>query len=84
MMAEPKVRLNAEDKKLFSTEVAKLGPVELLQVIEELRFFQGRFTKADWRFMQSHIGQRCYKLLRNVVLNQSWEDDPAGKESPDA
>ena len=57
-----------------------MGPAELLQLIEELRPLEHRFRKADWKFIQSCVGNRCCRLLKNVACNRSWEDRHDTKE----
>jgi len=71
--APPPVILTEEDKAKFKKEAKKLNPVELLAVADFVNTC-GRFTAKDLRFMNSCIGQRCERLLRNVVNKFTWND----------
>lgn len=66
------VHLSREDKARFSAEIKAATPEELLMVISFLEDFKKMFSPEDLRFMNSHIGRRAERLLRNVVEYQDW------------
>lgn len=70
----PPVTLTPEDKTQFKQACKTAGPGEILTVAAFVNSYAARFTDKDLRFMQSQIGQRCERLLRNVVKNYSWND----------
>lgn len=72
----PKVHLSKEDKEIFKEQASKMNPLEFLQLYEELEVVKNRFTKADWKFMMSHMGRRAERFLRNVVKYQDFMGDP--------
>lgn len=68
------VTLTPEDKAQFKQTCKAADPVEILTVAAFVDEYAARFTEKDLRFMRSQIGQRCERLLRNVVKNFSWND----------
>ncbi|MFR5844227.1 MAG: hypothetical protein ACLUEU_00080 [Oscillospiraceae bacterium] len=66
------VRLSRDDKTRFATEIKTASPEELLTVVSFLEDFKERFTPGDLRFMNSHLGRRAERLLRNVAQYQDW------------
>jgi hypothetical protein len=69
-----KVNLTAEDKKLFKDNIRTANPIELLTVADFVEAVKEDFTAADLKFLHTHIGMRCERLLKNVVQNLSFED----------
>lgn len=67
------VHLTKEDKIKFREECKKLSPNELLELAGFIEQSHA-FSESDLRFMHSCIGQRCERLLRNVVQRFSFED----------
>jgi len=72
-LVDQPIILTLEDKKKFKKGVKTLNPVELLNVADFINSC-GQFTKKDLQFMNSCIGQRCERLLRNVATKFSWDD----------
>ena len=80
-MKEPgKVKLTKEDKEKFAREAKTLDPLEFLTISRFINDYGARFTKADLKFFNSHLGRRAERLLRNVVENFSFDDKPERKE----
>lgn len=71
-MSRGVVHLSREDKTRFATEIKTASPEELLTVISFLEDFKKRFTSEDLRFMNSQLGRRAERLLRNVAQYQGW------------
>ena len=69
-----RVTLTAEDRQKFKAGCKTADPAELLTVAAFVEDHADRFTEKDLRFMRSQIGQRCERLLRNVVKNFSFND----------
>lgn len=69
-----RVTLTAEDKRTFKEGCHTANPTEILTVAAFVNENVARFTEKDLRFMRSQIGQRCERLLRNVVKNFSFDD----------
>lgn len=69
-----RVTLTADDKKRFKSVCKTLNPLELLTVSDFVEDNIESFSKSDLRFMRSHIGQRCERLMRNAVKNFSFDD----------
>lgn len=81
MMKEPgKVKLTKADKETFAREAKTLNPLEFLALSRFINDYKARFTKADLKFLNSHLGHRAERLLRNVVENFSFDDRPERKE----
>lgn len=74
MDAKKKVKLTKEDKQIFAKEMKSATPWELLSICNLIDDNKDKFTAADWKFMSTHIGKRCTKLLYNVGKNCSFED----------
>ena len=80
-MKEPgKVKLTKEDKEKFAREAKTLDPLEFLALSRFINDYKARFTKADLKLLNSHLGRRADRLLRNVVENFSLDDRPERKE----
>lgn len=69
-----RVALTAEDRQKFKAGCKTANPAELLTIAAFVEDHAARFTEKDLRFMRSQIGQRCERLLRNVVKNFSFDD----------
>lgn len=83
MKGPGKIKLTKEDKETFAREAKTLNPMEFLVLSRFIDDHKARFTKADLKFINSHLGRRAERLLRNVVENFSFDDRPeskAGKE----
>ena len=72
------MHLTEADRAKFKTGAAQLGPLEVMEVSQIINSC-GQFSKKDLRFMHSCLGRRCEQLLRNVVKNQSFDDDGGNK-----
>ena len=73
-------KLTKEDKEKFAREAKTLDPLEFLALSRFINDYKARFTKADLKFLNSHLGRRAERLLRNVVENFSFDDRPERKE----
>ena len=74
-MKEPgKVKLTKEDKEKFAREAKTLDPLEFLALSRFINDYKARFTKADLKFLNSNLGRRAERLLRNVIENFSFNE----------
>ncbi|MHA1304078.1 MAG: hypothetical protein ACTSPI_10295 [Candidatus Heimdallarchaeaceae archaeon] len=60
-------KLSTDDKNKFKKEVRKLDAIELLNLCREIEKLN--LSKADRKFCNCHIGERCERLLRESVRN---------------